>query len=180
MFLFASSQLQYDRHNSSEQKQILARVYADAGWEIPHLLKAMESAPDFYFDSISLIRLERWSRGRIVLLGDAGYCPSPLSGQGTNLALVGAYTPAGQPSAASGRTGPGKASSRKPSSSRPPSRSRSIKTPEAERCSLPQKLLVESSYGQHSRKSFPEQGNLISHDWDWREQRKQQSRPAVA
>ncbi len=102
MFFFASPQLQYDRHNSSEQKQILARVYADAGWEIPHLLKAMESAPDFYFDSISLIRLERWSRGRIVLLGDAGYCPSPLSGQGTNLALVGAYTLAGELAAASG------------------------------------------------------------------------------
>src|SRR2546421_385735 len=83
-----SPPLQYDRHNSSEQKQILARVYAGAGWEIPHLLTAMESAPDFYFDSISLIQLERWSRGRIALLGDAGYCPSPLSGQGTNLALV--------------------------------------------------------------------------------------------
>jgi 2-polyprenyl-6-methoxyphenol hydroxylase-like FAD-dependent oxidoreductase len=102
MFFFASPPLQYDRHNSSEQKQILARVYADAGWEVPHLLKAMESAPDFYFDSISLIQLERWSRGRIALLGDAGYCPSPLSGQGTNLALVGAYTLAGERAATSG------------------------------------------------------------------------------
>jgi 2-polyprenyl-6-methoxyphenol hydroxylase-like FAD-dependent oxidoreductase len=37
------------------------------------------------------IRLDRWTSGRIALVGDAGYCASPLSGQGTSLALVGAY-----------------------------------------------------------------------------------------
>ncbi len=35
--------------------------------------------------------MDQWSRGRVALLGDAGYCPSPLSGQGTSLALVGAH-----------------------------------------------------------------------------------------
>lgn len=102
MFFFSSPQLQYDRHDSSQQKQILAKVFAGEGWEIPYLLKAMENAPDFYFDSISLIQLERWSKGRIALLGDAGYCPSPLSGQGTNLALVGAYVLAGELAEAAG------------------------------------------------------------------------------
>jgi 2-polyprenyl-6-methoxyphenol hydroxylase-like FAD-dependent oxidoreductase len=51
----------------------------------------MRDAPDFYFDSVSQVRMDSWSAGRVTLLGDAGYCPSPLSGQGTSLALVGAY-----------------------------------------------------------------------------------------
>jgi 2-polyprenyl-6-methoxyphenol hydroxylase-like FAD-dependent oxidoreductase len=61
------------------------------GWEVPGLLKAMPQAPDFYFDSVSQVRMNRWARGRVTLVGDAGYCPSPLSGQGSSLALVGAY-----------------------------------------------------------------------------------------
>jgi 2-polyprenyl-6-methoxyphenol hydroxylase-like FAD-dependent oxidoreductase len=47
--------------------------------------------PDFYFDSLSLVQMDSWSKGRVVLVGDAGYCATPLSGQGTSLALVGAY-----------------------------------------------------------------------------------------
>ena len=55
----------------------------------------MCSSDLLYFDSVSQVRLPNWSAGRIGLLGDAGYCPSPLSGQGTSLALVGAYVLAG-------------------------------------------------------------------------------------
>jgi 2-polyprenyl-6-methoxyphenol hydroxylase-like FAD-dependent oxidoreductase len=96
MFYFTSPQIAYDRHNSQEQQEIVAKMFAGEGWEIPQLLKAMQDAPDFYFDSISLIQMPCWSKGRVSLLGDAGYCPSPLSGQGTNLALVGAYVLAGE------------------------------------------------------------------------------------
>ena len=102
MFYFTSPQVQYDRHDMGEQKKILAKVFDGEGWEVPRLLKAMGDAPDFYFDSISLIQMDSWSKGRAVLLGDAGYCPSPLSGQGTNLALVGAYVLAGELKAAAG------------------------------------------------------------------------------
>jgi 2-polyprenyl-6-methoxyphenol hydroxylase-like FAD-dependent oxidoreductase len=55
------------------------------------MLAAMPSAPDFYFDSIDRVRVDRWSRGRVVLIGDAGYCGSPLAGLGTSMSLVGAY-----------------------------------------------------------------------------------------
>jgi 2-polyprenyl-6-methoxyphenol hydroxylase-like FAD-dependent oxidoreductase len=96
MFYFTSPQITYDRHNSQEQKELVAKMFAGEGWEIPQLLKAMQDAPDFYFDSISLIQMPCWSKGRVSLVGDAGYCPSPLSGQGTNLALVGAYVLAGE------------------------------------------------------------------------------------
>ena len=56
----------------------------------------MWEAPDFHFDSMSQIRMDTWSEDRVVLLGDAGYCGSPLSGQGTSMALVGAYVLAGE------------------------------------------------------------------------------------
>ncbi len=56
----------------------------------------MWTAPDFYFDRIAQTHMEQWSSGRVALLGDAAYCPSPLSGMGTSLALVGAYVLAGE------------------------------------------------------------------------------------
>lgn len=48
-------------------------------------------AQNFYFEEISQVKLSKWSHGRCVLLGDTAYCPSPLTGQGTNLAILGAY-----------------------------------------------------------------------------------------
>jgi len=74
-----------------QQKRLLADKLASLGWETPRLVQAMWQAPDFYFDSMAQVRLDRWSKGRVVLLGDAGYCASPMSGQGTSLAVVGAY-----------------------------------------------------------------------------------------
>jgi 2-polyprenyl-6-methoxyphenol hydroxylase-like FAD-dependent oxidoreductase len=56
----------------------------------------MHTAPDLYFDAVSQIRMERWSHGRAVLLGDAGYCPALLTGQGSTLAMMGAYILAGE------------------------------------------------------------------------------------
>lgn len=51
----------------------------------------MMEAQNFYFEEISQVKLSKWSHGRCVLLGDTAYCPSPLTGQGTNLAILGAY-----------------------------------------------------------------------------------------
>jgi 2-polyprenyl-6-methoxyphenol hydroxylase-like FAD-dependent oxidoreductase len=62
----------------------------------------MPAAPDFYFDVAAQISMPRWSQGRVVLVGDAGYCASPLSGQGTSLALIGAYVLAGELAAGAG------------------------------------------------------------------------------
>src|SRR5215471_13420474 len=62
----------------------------------------MPSATDFYFDAAAQIDIDHWSQGRVVLLGDAAYCASPMSGQGTSLAIIGAYVLAGELAAASG------------------------------------------------------------------------------
>ena len=88
---FMSERLDYDHRDLDAQRRLVAERTAGLGWEIPRLLKAMWQAPDFYFDAMAQIRMETWSQGRVTLLGDAGYCASPMSGQGTSLALVGAY-----------------------------------------------------------------------------------------
>jgi 2-polyprenyl-6-methoxyphenol hydroxylase-like FAD-dependent oxidoreductase len=75
----------------ARRKALLAEKYRDFGWEVPRLLALLNEVPDFYFGEIAQVRMPRWSKGRIALVGDAGYSPSPRSGQGTSLALVGAY-----------------------------------------------------------------------------------------
>lgn len=74
---------------------LLRRTFSDAGWVTPRVLDALTEAP-YYFDAVGQVRLPRWSRGRVGLVGDAAYCSSPLSGMSTSLALVGAYVLAGE------------------------------------------------------------------------------------
>lgn len=81
--------------NPRGQRDLVASVFADAGWEVPGMIAAMREADDLFFDAVSQIRMPRWSSGRIALVGDAAYAPSFLTGQGTSLALVGAYMLAG-------------------------------------------------------------------------------------
>jgi 2-polyprenyl-6-methoxyphenol hydroxylase-like FAD-dependent oxidoreductase len=102
-FMFKQpTKLRYDRSDIEQQKQLLADVFADQAWEIPTLLEKMRSASDFYFDPVSQIRMESWSHERVVLLGDAAHCPALLTGQGSTLAMMGAYILAGELQAASG------------------------------------------------------------------------------
>ncbi|HKV19641.1 MAG TPA: FAD-dependent monooxygenase [Mycobacterium sp.] len=93
---FASEPIDYDRHDVDQQRQILIERFAGAGWQCDALLAAAQEADDFYFDSFLQVRMPSWISGRVALVGDAGYCASPLSGMGTSLALVGAYLLAGE------------------------------------------------------------------------------------
>ena len=96
MLSFTSAPISYDRSDVPAQKRLLAQAFADVGWRTPAMLDAMRTAPDFYFDTICQVHVEKWARGRVALLGDAGYCASPLAGLGTSAALVGAYVLAGE------------------------------------------------------------------------------------
>lgn len=82
---------------SDEQKKLIAARFGDLAWsEVPRVLQGLREADDFYLEAIGQIRMPRWSSGRTVLLGDAAYCASPVSGMGSALALVGAYVLAGE------------------------------------------------------------------------------------
>jgi 2-polyprenyl-6-methoxyphenol hydroxylase-like FAD-dependent oxidoreductase len=93
---FRSGPIAYDRRNTDEQRALLAKHFAGAGWQCDALLAAAATADDFYFDAFAQVHMPTVSQGRVTLVGDAGYCASPLSGMGTSLALVGAYVLAGE------------------------------------------------------------------------------------
>jgi 2-polyprenyl-6-methoxyphenol hydroxylase-like FAD-dependent oxidoreductase len=82
--------------DAAAQKAALTAVFADSGLDAPRLMAGMHAADDFYFQQIAQVRAERWTAGRIALVGDAGYCPSPITGMGTSLALHGGYVLAGE------------------------------------------------------------------------------------
>ncbi|SRR6266571_7719822 len=103
VFLFrATEELHYDHQDLEQQRRLLREAFAERAWELPRLLAELEHASDFYFDSISQIRMPSWSSGRVTLVGDAGYCPGPAVGGGTALAVIGAYVLAGELRAAGG------------------------------------------------------------------------------
>ncbi len=100
-FVFASEPLEYDRFDVGRQKELLVEAYRGGGWRIPELLDRIPRAGGFHLDSISRVEVEHYSRGRVVLLGDAAYA-NTLGGFGTGLAVVGAYVLAGELLAAGG------------------------------------------------------------------------------
>ncbi|MQM27468.1 FAD-dependent monooxygenase [Glycomyces albidus] len=87
----AAAESDVDQRSPEEQREHLREVFTGMGWETDRILADLDGASDFYFDSVTQISMGAWSKGRITLLGDAGYCPSPMSGQGSSLAIVGAY-----------------------------------------------------------------------------------------
>ncbi|MGW3343691.1 FAD-dependent monooxygenase [Nonomuraea rubra] len=96
-FFFRTPQpLDYHHRDVARQKELLREHFAGLGWEVPRLLAELDRTPAFYFDSITQLRLDTWSSGRVTLVGDAGYCPGPAVGGSTSLAVVGAYVLAGE------------------------------------------------------------------------------------
>jgi 2-polyprenyl-6-methoxyphenol hydroxylase-like FAD-dependent oxidoreductase len=84
------------RGDRQTQEDLLRQEFADAGWQSQRLLDAMGPATDFYFQAVQQIRMTKWSNSRVVCLGDAAYAPTPLTGAGASLALIGAYVLAGE------------------------------------------------------------------------------------
>ena len=78
------------------QKAMVQELFQDADWEISRILKGMHESDDFYMQDVCQIRLNRWSSGRVTVVGDAGYAPSPYTGMGTSIAFIGAYVLAGE------------------------------------------------------------------------------------
>ncbi|WP_179957084.1 FAD-dependent monooxygenase, partial [Amycolatopsis anabasis] len=100
MFYFASVGFDVDYRDVAAQKVLLRERMAGLGWLTPDILAHLDDTPDFYLDQVAQVVMDRWSSGRVGLLGDAAFSSSPMSGQGTGLALVGAYLLAGELAAA--------------------------------------------------------------------------------
>ncbi|WP_067137016.1 FAD-dependent monooxygenase [Microtetraspora malaysiensis] len=94
----------FDHRDIEQHKRLLTRAYADVSWRAPELLERVRAADDLYFDSVSQVRLPRWWNGRVVLLGDAASCVS-LFGDGSTLAMAGAFTLAEELAAGPGDPG---------------------------------------------------------------------------
>lgn len=88
----------------ADQEEIFRDALHDGRWEIPAILDAMTDSTDYFFDSVSQIRMPSWSSGRVVLVGDAGAAPSFMAGQGSALAMIEAYVLASQIAGASNYT----------------------------------------------------------------------------
>lgn len=89
-WFFSETELAYDYRNAAQQQEMVQRQFAGQGWRTPELLAAVEEAGISYFDKFSQIKMPSWSKGRVALVGDAGYCASPAAGIGASLALQGA------------------------------------------------------------------------------------------
>jgi 2-polyprenyl-6-methoxyphenol hydroxylase-like FAD-dependent oxidoreductase len=85
-----------DSDDIGSQRKALRTQFGNLGWECPQILDAMESCPELYFDRVSQIRMNTWSKGRVGLIGDAAFCPSLLAGQGSALAMIAAFVLAGE------------------------------------------------------------------------------------
>lgn len=106
LFLFRSDrELAFDHRDVPPQKQLLRTAFSGMDDEVDRWLVHLDGAPAFYFDSITQVRMESWSRGRVTLVGDAAYCPGPAVGGSTTLAIVGAYVLAGELASAQGDVG---------------------------------------------------------------------------
>jgi 2-polyprenyl-6-methoxyphenol hydroxylase-like FAD-dependent oxidoreductase len=91
IFIFLSeTEILYDYRDTVGQRKIIGEQFSGTGWRTAELLAEVQQSPGFYFDKFCQIKMPSWSKGRVVLIGDAAYCPSPAAGQGGSLAMQGA------------------------------------------------------------------------------------------
>lgn len=103
LFLFVFTHDGAGPHDIAAQKSMLRDRFANAGWECGSILAALDDCDDLYFDRVSQIRMDGWTRGRIALVGDAASCISLMGGQGSAIAMTAAYVLAGELAASNGR-----------------------------------------------------------------------------
>lgn len=90
-FCFSSQdEIPYDRRKSDEQKRMIRSAFEGGAWRVDELLDEMTGSDNFYFDKLCQVHMSSWTKGRVALVGDAAYCPSPAAGMGGSVAILGA------------------------------------------------------------------------------------------
>jgi 2-polyprenyl-6-methoxyphenol hydroxylase-like FAD-dependent oxidoreductase len=87
---FAEQEITYDYRNEHEMRNIILDQFKGTGWRTPELLEEVQRTTSFYFDKLCQMKMPSWTKGRVALVGDAGYCASPAAGRGGSLAIDGA------------------------------------------------------------------------------------------
>lgn len=87
---FSEQEIPYDYRNEKQQRNIILDQFNGIGWRTPELLKEVRHTTGFYFDKLCQMKMPSWTKGRVALVGDAGYCASPAAGRGGSLAIDGA------------------------------------------------------------------------------------------
>ena len=83
-------EIPYDYRNEEQQRNIILNRFSGMGWRMPELLEEVKRSNTFYFDKLCQMKMPSWTKGRVALVGDAGYCASPAAGMGGSLAIDGA------------------------------------------------------------------------------------------
>lgn len=87
---FSEKEIPYDYRDVEQQRNIILRQFSGTGWRTPELLEEVKNSKTFYFDKLCQMKMPSWTKGRVALVGDAGYCASPAAGRGGSLAIDGA------------------------------------------------------------------------------------------
>jgi 2-polyprenyl-6-methoxyphenol hydroxylase-like FAD-dependent oxidoreductase len=89
-WFYSENELPYDYRDTAQQREIVLQQFSGQGWRTDELLAEVKEAGISYFDKFSQIKMPSWTKGRVALVGDAGYCASPAAGVGASLAMAGA------------------------------------------------------------------------------------------
>jgi len=87
---FSENEIPYNFRNEEEQRNIILNQFSGTGWRTPELLEEVKNSKTFYFDKLCQVIMPSWTKGRVALVGDAGYCVSPAAGRGGSVAIDGA------------------------------------------------------------------------------------------
>lgn len=88
---YRSPLVDYDFRDTAAHRDMLTAAFAgEDGWKFRDVRSEIETSTDLYFDAVSQTVMPTWTKGRVALIGDAGYCASFFSGMGTSLAMQGA------------------------------------------------------------------------------------------
>jgi 2-polyprenyl-6-methoxyphenol hydroxylase-like FAD-dependent oxidoreductase len=91
IFCFRSpKEIPYDYRDEEQQRKIILEQFAGESWRTAELLEEVKTSKTFYFDKLCQVKMPSWTKGRVALVGDAGYCASPAAGMGGSLAIDGA------------------------------------------------------------------------------------------
>jgi 2-polyprenyl-6-methoxyphenol hydroxylase-like FAD-dependent oxidoreductase len=86
----SAGEIKYDYRDEEQQRKIIIEQFEGQSWRTTELLEEVTNSNTFYFDKLCQIKMPSWTKGRVALVGDAGYCASPAAGMGGSLAIDGA------------------------------------------------------------------------------------------